>query len=400
MITKRTRCPDDRRTFLRTKPRVRLWGALSRVDRKVFGTLWALSPAERSGLNRRLSRLRCQSAKVLKKAQRGQGSWQRDLVEDGDVESQPGPSSSPASSTLRLATCNVGGASSAFAALASLCDAHLDVLGLQETRMSPRQSVAWQKEAHRLGFRAWVHPGYQLRDSVGRLYFHHGMAIAVKNTLPAAELFRHDAAEGQCLAVAVAGRPLCFLWQKPDLVDEGGLTAALTGFLEAHPQLVFAGDWNELPPSNAFASDNSLVPFAVKEPSGAFASTRWNGRRAIDYLVGPRVLQARSWFADTSFGDHRAVFFQTTWPVPAAADLTYMVPTRAYGCPTGVSDAVWLDRIAAAYTPLRLRLPPVSEATDNLVQRQWHTFNRQVEQAFLAGPPGSSGYSVLWAVSG
>ena len=72
--------------------------------------------------------------------------------------------------------------------------------------MSPRQSVAWQTEAQRLGFRAWVHPGYRVRDATGRTYFHHGLAVAVKATLSSAELFRHDVEEGQCIALTVAGR--------------------------------------------------------------------------------------------------------------------------------------------------------------------------------------------------
>ena len=290
-LEKRTRCTDYRSTFLAPLLRVRCWGALSRVDRKTFGKPWSLSPSERSGPGRRLRLHQGESTRALKKTERGKRFWKKQLVEDGDVEPNPGPSSS----TVRLAPCNVGGASSAFAALASLCDVHLDVLGLQETKMSPKQPVAWHKQAQRLGFRAWVHPGYQVRDTVGRLYYHHFLAFAVKSSLPAAELLRHQLSS----FVTTLKKDSAWLFLLRDgscvscgsTVAEGGLALVFTSFLDSHPELVFVGDWNEVPLSNAFAGDNFLVPFAVKERSGDFAHRRWNSLRAIDYLVGPRPLQ-------------------------------------------------------------------------------------------------------------
>ena len=72
------------------------------------------------------------------------------------------------------------------------------------------------------------------------------------------------------------------------------------------------------------------------------------------------------------------MLFQTTWPVPGSADLTYMVPTRAYRSPVGATEDSWSEKVSSA-----LQLPPASRATCNLVQRQWHAFNQQVEKAFL-----------------
>ena len=132
------------------------------------------------------------SAKRLRKAQRGKGYWQRQLTEDGDIEANPGPSC-----RVHVCSLNCGGSASALQALGDLAAQKIDFFGLQETRMSPHQAAAWQREAMRLGYRAWVHPGYHATDSMERTYYHHGLAVAVKANLPAAERARVDESAGQ-----------------------------------------------------------------------------------------------------------------------------------------------------------------------------------------------------------
>ena len=55
------RCPSDRVTFLRSAPRVRLWGSLCRGDKLAVGRLWSLSSAERSALTRQASQVERQT---------------------------------------------------------------------------------------------------------------------------------------------------------------------------------------------------------------------------------------------------------------------------------------------------------------------------------------------------
>ena len=71
-----------------------------------------------------------------------------------------------------------------FQALGDLAAQKIDFFGLQETRMSPHQAAAWQREAMRLGYRAWVHPGYRATDSMERTYYHHGLGSGGKGQSP------------------------------------------------------------------------------------------------------------------------------------------------------------------------------------------------------------------------
>ena len=391
-----------RATLLRSGGRVRLWTSISKADKALFTSLWRLSSTELKGLEDRVKE-HCKTKKkrqavaavqafssdakpgaALKKrrARRTEeaspATWTRSLLDDGDIESQPGPSSQ-----LRVCTLNVAGAATAFEALHSLVQAGVDVLGLQETRLSPRQAVAWQREAARLGFRAWVHPGYLVVDALGRRYHHHGLAVAVKDTLHASEVFRHDDDLGQCLVVTVAGRELCFLWQKPDTAEEGGLLEALSPILDLHPQCIFIGDWNAPPDGNPFFQFHHQEVHAVVDPAATYAPTRRDGNRAIDYAVTAPGCRSRVWFAEEFFSDYFAVHFDFRWPLHSADEATFLVPTRKYGPVGDLTEAQWRQEVARSYSRLEADNFDPAALTRHQVERQWHSFNSNLEQAFL-----------------
>ena len=85
-------------------------------------------------------------------AQRAPGFWRRALPEDGDIETQPGPSRSVRK--LKLGSLNCAGAGSAFGALADFVVDRVDVFGLQEAQLSPRQAYKWQQVAKSHGYKA------------------------------------------------------------------------------------------------------------------------------------------------------------------------------------------------------------------------------------------------------
>jgi hypothetical protein len=85
-------------------------------------------------------------------------AWQRDLCADGDVERQPGP--------LRCLFLNVGGSAGLWKAFDEwISSDNVDVLGLQDSRLSVSGEASLRKRALACGFRAYFQHGF---PTVGR----------------------------------------------------------------------------------------------------------------------------------------------------------------------------------------------------------------------------------------
>ena len=223
-----------------------------------------------------------------------------------------------------------------------------------------------------------------------RTYYHHGLAVAVKANLPAAERARVDESAGQALVLEVAGRDWCFLWQKPDMVSEGGLSEHLAALKEVHPEILFAGDWNATLGENHFSERADYRIHAVRDCHDVPVPTRWKGNRAMDYLICNPLIQVNTRFLPARYGDQKAVFFDVAWESFTSASETVMVPTRAYDALDGVNGQAWGEAVTAQYAPLPASClqAPLSLCD---VQRQWHAFNQRVEQAFRAAHEAKSG---------
>ena len=90
--------------------------------------------------------------KFLKRPANRAKVWKRNLCEDGDIESQPGPVSN-----IEVWTLNVQGPRGAWALIdyvQTIKDTPL-IIGLQETRLSSREFAAWSRSAVRAGFRVF-----------------------------------------------------------------------------------------------------------------------------------------------------------------------------------------------------------------------------------------------------
>ena len=105
------------------------------------------------------------------------------------------------------------------------------------------------------GYKAWVIPGRRVTDSLGRVTYRNGLAVAVKargccQSLSGVRLDRYTGHLGDLLLMEICGRGVAFLWQRPSAVQEGGLCTRLQSATVLHPDLVCLGslgDWNDEP---------------------------------------------------------------------------------------------------------------------------------------------------------
>ena len=87
--------------------------------------------------------------------------WVRNLLEDGDVERQPGPGHG--SRKLTVMCCNTSSSSGVWAVLRQAQSVSLDVALLQETSLKPSEREPFRAAARRQGFRWYELEGYQGR---------------------------------------------------------------------------------------------------------------------------------------------------------------------------------------------------------------------------------------------
>ena len=370
----------ERSHVLSRSGRHKLWNLATIQDKKCLRRVWQLSPSESSGLDARVASLRKVKKRCLKtKTQRAPGYWRRALPEDGDVETQPGPSGTVRK--LKIGSLNCASAGSAFGALADFVADRVDVFGLQEARLSPRQAFKWQQTARSHGYKAWVLPGRRVVDSLGRTYYHNGLAVAVKSNLPSLELARGIDEFGEFLLVEVCGRCVGFVWQRPDLVEEGGLFDKLASFAVLHHGMVCVGDWNVEPHENPLAHDHASVFAAACGQDGALLPTRWQGARSIDYLISFGGGRFDAFLKDEVYGHHRAFRCDCSCRV-REGDLHFLVPTGCYQAPAFVDLAHWQEVVARCYDALTRVESRGLPCTQHNVEVQWAELSGKLERAF------------------
>ena len=147
------------------KRRTKLYLQLHRSHRRKLCDIWQLSPEERQKL--------AKQARLAPK--RGpENQWIRDVTMDGDVEPNPGPSSSsPTStraSTFRQWSVNLGGSVHLFEALDVLANTRGAerpcAVSFLECRTRPADQAAATRRLQRMGFTAfWV----RMADGCGRV---------------------------------------------------------------------------------------------------------------------------------------------------------------------------------------------------------------------------------------
>lgn len=125
-------------------------------------------------------------------------AWQRDLCADGDVERQPGP--------LRCLFLNVGGSAGLWKAFDEwISSDNVDVLGLQDSRLSVSGEASLRKRALACGFRAYFQHGFPTVGRWGQEAPRGGVVLLVRGSLRQRPAMASKGSNAQFLSVWVAG---------------------------------------------------------------------------------------------------------------------------------------------------------------------------------------------------
>lgn len=279
--------------------------------------------------------------------------WVRDLVEDGDVEPNPGSSSSASSrrmpaKQLNMCNINVNGPPSMWAVLRNLPES--DVILCQETAFpSVKAAQAFETSAYRHGFRFYCQPG-----PVG----HRGVGILVRKALRCKRMKKWSHDDAQAIAVMVDGAILVSMYvscsgHAPEL--QGGVLEFLTREYKHVPWFLF-GDHNELPETNIFSQilvNEGASMLIVRDENGEPLPTRHDGSRCIDYGITnrPDDFDLKG-FWPGELSDHKVLQglistgrteFETTWK-----------RTKVVTCgrPADVLEETWQTTLSQLWPPL------------------------------------------------
>ncbi|CAE7807894.1 unnamed protein product, partial [Symbiodinium sp. CCMP2456] len=221
---------------------------------------------------------------------------------------------------LKLCTMNVNGAGSSFEALRVYTEMRTDIMVFQETHLEGHRLATFSAEAKRRGYRVWSVPAQTGRDSLGRGTINGGLAVAVKDGLPAFLVNSVSEAAGEALVLQCGQWRVCGLWQRPALVSVGLLTQHVLEAASAGYAVLALGDFNHLPSEGPLVIDSSATAFAASE-SGGYIPTRWQSERCIDFLQvvapqgssvspSPCPVSVHSRVDDFALSDHRAALFR------------------------------------------------------------------------------------------
>ena len=297
------------------------------------------------------------------------------LLEDGDVEAQPGPSSlSQQACSLQIWTVNVAGMSNTFDCLHCVFHDRPHVILLQEVRAKADEIAQLKNFLRRNGYKGWYQEGWV--DKLGRAWG--GVLTAARDDVRASFLNKVGATQGQLLSIDLGGCVISNVWQRPQEVSEGGMQKHLQEHMAMATTLdaawLVGGDWNEPPGENVFAGFGNIIAAGEGD---AYAPTRWSGRRCIDYFIH---IDERRWEPAAStarilpyrWGDHKGVALSYELPLFVAIGAC-MVPTCDYGRPSGVCADRWREALANAWASAQVPGPTSSE-------EEWAWFNATAEQ--------------------
>ena len=446
-----------RQTLCRRKSRLRMWKFCSPARRTALSQAWGLDAQARRKLTvaaaelgkaKARRKLPVSSSKCRKVQggasggsdwvrRKGPGTWERDLTQDGDVESNPGPLSvshfawlsgclfglgplgprlgghvgpllwvrdlvcegvepHPGPHGLKMCTLNVNGASAAFVALRAYAPMCIDIMVMQETHLADHQLASFTAEGKRQGYRVWSVPAKVGLDSLRRRTINGGLICAVKEGLPAYLVSSVSEDAGEALVLQCGQWRVCGLWQRPGLVSAGGLTQHLLDAASAGYGTLALGDFNHLPSEGPLVAAGCATAFAATE-QGGYVPTRWRSQRCIDFLQlvepqgfsslseGCAGVRVRSCVDDLAISDHRAAFFEVPLALRPTAAKSLLRPCQAFRCPAEVPLQVWRQAVQRAYGQAR---PFAALHTQEDVDAAWHDWCRRLERSFRQAAAG------------
>ena len=302
----------------------------------------------------------------------------------------PGPGQTVRSlKSFLLVTLNCGGAPGAWAALKHYSNYKgAVVLALQETRMLPDEWGAFQRHAHKLGFRGKVAPGLPSVGRWGETRPRGGVALLVDKRLRIDFGPDHVSSDSQVLGATVENWWLSTFYAPPcEHADPQGEAArGLQELFEVTRKdessaWIACGDANELP-------GDSTIACTLRAYGGTPLSTgrgsRWSSDREIDWFASSRPLDfALPVDAPFAFSDHKAL--ELTVPLGTVdCQQGFLSPSVSWVKPQDVSSEDWRRWLDAAWTASEAVKAFDSQVAQGslTVQDAWDVFMRLLHDMF------------------
>ena len=291
--------------------------------------------------------------------------WIRSLLEDGDIEANPGPQS-----CLKAVSINTGGSHMAMAAFDQYAMENYDVIAIQELCMTHSKQHSFRCMAHRRGYACFL--------SCHQDSYAGGVALLVRVCHRTTLIHKKVCASGYHVVAEVGDILLGTVYRSPSSASTDFIVDTLE-FLESIPrgrQWCLIGDWN-LQPQDALVVDNLCnngnVVVAVKR-HGDFEPSRWQGARAIDWVLTNDGYLVKTGFLLDKWSDHKALEVQLQCRSPTVV-CNEDQPTQPLLPPKDIPADVWQKAFDTAWERVSV---PLTGNTDD----EWANFCFQAERAF------------------
>ena len=296
-----------------------------------------------------------------------------ELLADGDIESNPGPSLQP---ELSLKCLNADGLAHTYEFLNHVLISRPHIIGIQEIRANHVEAEKLRAFGQQHGYRVWTvtNPPNDANQT------HGGLAIFVRCDCRGHLLESFTGQGGEFITIDFEVCHLTMVWQRPADVLDGGLHEQLAlqiqGAQLQHKPWFGFGDYNELSEENPLVQAGGQL-YAVQLTDGSLAPTRWQGTRAIDYLVAFGFSEPCSTaFLPWRISDHKPIHIclpldcahVPLWQIERPCDLSK---------PSEVSNEQWSELLLEGWS--KVACPPDVGNPD----QEWHQFCKSAEQVVL-----------------
>lgn len=299
--------------------------------------------------------------------------WIRNLLCDGDIESNPGPGSGTVDSRLNVVSLNTQGAAGLWRTLQIMQTDQIHVAMVQEFAMTSKELKAFKNFAFRKGFRFFAQPGSHPEGRPSR-----GAGVLVQKQLSCHLLKQWEDRECQAVAINVHGMNIISTYfackaQGPTVPQE--ILHFLTSTLQNQAWMM-AGDFNTEP------HEHDLIQLLCQEKAQVLP-TRFEGKRCIDYFITnvPGKL-SKPHFLEAKVSDHKGICcdFQIIRKKPTLCHALKSWPQLSRP-ETLISAETWQQTVGHFWAMNSRWDPPKG---NNLNQEQidvtWDTFCARLEQ--------------------
>ena len=263
----------------------------------------------------------------------------------------------------------------------------VDVVAVQELRMLPRELSAFCASARQLGYAVFAQPGPEVVGRWRESRAWAGVAMLVRNCHRCRVSSLVQGPGGQAVLVWINGSVVgsCYVAQNAEAVQfQADLVQQL---LALHPQVRWAlmGDWNCEPLQNsvlAALQRREARHLMVVDDDSVPLPTRWEGRRAIDYVVVHEACVAhRLRFHDLHYNDHKMICGRFQIPQLAHHTDWRLCGLARYSPPEGFCCNRWSSLLNDGWNA-SAQLPSLDNLTVETCDAWWAAAMAKLEEAF------------------